>query len=146
MHIVGIETSCDDTAIAIVEDANRVKANSISSQVKIHAEYGGVVPELASRHHLTNILPVFNTCIEKAHIELKDISAVAVTKGPGLVVSLLVGLNFAKGLAYSLKIPLISVNHLISHINSVFIENDEIPFPFLTSSLLLCLLILKSMH
>ena len=131
MYIIGIETSCDDTAVAIIEDEYKVKASIVSSQVNIHAEYGGVVPELASRQHLTNIIPVLTQCIEQAHIDIKDLSAVAVTKGPGLVVSLLVGLNFAKGFAYSLKIPLISVNHLISHINSVFIEHSDVPFPFL---------------
>jgi len=131
MILLAIETSCDDTAMAILEDGFRLKGNVVSSQVKIHAPYGGVVPEIASRHHLKNIIPVFNQCLKQADIELKDIDAVAVTIGPGLVISLLVGINFAKGLAYGLKVPLIAVNHLIAHINAAYLENFDIPLPYL---------------
>ncbi|OGF61468.1 MAG: tRNA (adenosine(37)-N6)-threonylcarbamoyltransferase complex transferase subunit TsaD [Candidatus Fischerbacteria bacterium RBG_13_37_8] len=131
MLILGIETSCDDTAVAIIDHTYSIKSSIVSSQVKIHSKYGGVVPELASRQHLTNIIPVFNECLQTAQINIADIDAVAVTQGPGLVVSLLVGLNFAKGLAFSLNKPLIAVNHLIAHMNAVLLEHAEIPLPFL---------------
>ncbi len=131
MLIIGIETSCDDTAVAVIDGEYNIKANIISSQVKIHSKYGGVVPELASREHLKNILPVFNQCIKEANINLNDIDVISVTKGPGLVISLLVGLNFAKGLSINIKKPLITVNHLYAHLNSVFIEYKNIPLPYL---------------
>lgn len=136
--ILGIESSCDDTSAAIIRDEFML-SNVIASQ-KVHEEYGGVVPELASRAHQQNIIPVVETAIRRAGIDRRDISAVAFTRGPGLLGSLLVGSSFAKGLAMSLKIPLIEVNHLQGHILSLFIKeeglaNRQPEFPFL------CLLI-----
>jgi N6-L-threonylcarbamoyladenine synthase len=131
MFILGIETSCDDTAVAIIDDKYTIKANIISSQIKIHTKYGGVVPELASREHVKNIVHVFNECFSQSNLALKDIEAIAVTKGPGLVISLLVAINFAKALSMNISKPLISVNHLYAHLNAVFLEHKEIPLPYL---------------
>lgn len=131
MLILGIETSCDDTAVAIIDEKYDIKANVISSQIKIHNQYGGVVPELASREHVKNIVPVFNECLKEAGIKINDIDAITVTKGPGLVISLLVGLNFAKGLSLNLNKPLITTNHLYAHLNAVMIEYKSIPLPYL---------------
>ena len=129
--ILGIESSCDDTAAAVLRDTN-VLSNIISTQ-EVHKEYGGVVPELASREHQKNIIPVVDLAIKKAKVDKKDIAAISFTKGPGLLGSLLVGSSFAKGLALSMNIPMISVNHMKAHILSHFIEdNPSCPtFPFL---------------
>lgn len=124
MKILAFETSCDETSVAVVENGKNVLSNIISSQIDIHKEYGGVVPEIASRHHIENILPVFNEAMEKAECTLKDIDYIAVTNTPGLIGSLLVGLMFAKSLSYSNDIPVIPVNHIDGHIFSSFIEND----------------------
>ncbi|BBM37127.1 tRNA (adenosine(37)-N6)-threonylcarbamoyltransferase complex transferase subunit TsaD [Pseudoleptotrichia goodfellowii] len=124
MKILAFETSCDETSVAVVENGKNVLSNIISSQIDIHKEYGGVVPEIASRHHIENILPVFNEAMEKAKCTLKDIDYIAVTNTPGLIGSLLVGLMFAKSLSYSNDIPIIPVNHIDGHIFSSFIEND----------------------
>ncbi len=130
MIILGIDTSCDDTSGAVVEDGRRVLSNVVHSQIKVHNPYGGVVPELASREHLKNIVPVIREALLRAGIEMGDLDGIAVTVGPGLVGSLLVGLYYAKALAYTQGIPLIAVNHLEGHILSIFLE-DEIPaFPF----------------
>ncbi|MCM1152758.1 MAG: tRNA (adenosine(37)-N6)-threonylcarbamoyltransferase complex transferase subunit TsaD [Muribaculum sp.] len=132
--ILGIESSCDDTSAAIIADG-LLLSNVIASQ-KVHEAYGGVVPELASRAHQQNIVPVVSEAIRQASIKPSDISAIAFTRGPGLLGSLLVGTSFAKGMALGLGIPLIDVNHLQAHVLSHFIkekENDEVPeFPFLT--------------
>lgn len=128
MKILAFETSCDETSVAIVENGKNVLSNIVSSQINIHKEYGGVVPEIASRHHIENILPVLDEAMEKADCQLKDIDYIAVTNTPGLIGSLLVGLMFAKSLSYANKIPLIPVNHIEGHIFSNFIENDiELP-------------------
>ena len=128
MKILAFETSCDATSVAIVENGKNVLSNIVSSQINIHKEYGGVVPEIASRHHIENILPVLDEAMEKADCQLKDIDYIAVTNTPGLIGSLLVGLMFAKSLSYANKIPLIPVNHIEGHIFSNFIENDiELP-------------------
>ena len=131
--ILGIESSCDDTSAAIVRDCV-LTSNVIASQ-KVHESYGGVVPELASRAHQQNIVPVVSEAIRQAGIEKKDIDAIAFTRGPGLLGSLLVGTSFAKGLAISLDIPIIDVNHLHGHVLSHFIKEDantKVPsFPFL---------------
>jgi N6-L-threonylcarbamoyladenine synthase len=132
--ILGIESSCDDTSAAIVEDGYLL-SNKIANQ-QVHREFGGVVPELASRAHLQNIIPVVDAALKEAGKSPADIDAVAYTRGPGLMGALLVGSSFAKGLALSLKVPLIDVNHLLAHILSVFItrREDHIPvpqFPFL---------------
>lgn len=124
MLILGIESSCDETSIAIVEDGKKVYSNIISSQIDIHKQYGGVVPEIASRHHIKNISYVFKNCLEEAKINIEDIDYIAVTNKPGLIGSLLVGLLFAKGLSMRYSIPLIPVNHIEGHIYSTFIDND----------------------
>lgn len=135
--ILGIESSCDDTSAAVIRDG-LLLSNVIASQ-KVHEEYGGVVPELASRAHQQNIVPVVDAAIKRAGIEKKDLSAVAFTRGPGLLGSLLVGTSFAKGLSLGLRIPMVDVNHLHGHVLSHFIRrnaDDAVPeYPFL------CLLI-----
>ena len=130
--ILGIESSCDETSAAILK-GSKVLSNIIASQ-KIHEEYGGVVPELASRAHQQNIIPVVDVAIKSANIDKKDIDLITYTKGPGLLGSLLVGTSFAKSLSFSLNIPLVSVNHMQAHILAHFIEHDEQEkpkFPFL---------------
>lgn len=132
IYILGIESSCDDTSAAILCN-DKILSNVIADQ-KIHAEYGGVVPELASRAHQQNIVPVVHQAIKKAGIKKEQISAIAFTKGPGLMGSLLVGTSFAKSLAYGLNIPLIDVNHMQAHILAHFIDetnHEKPPFPFL---------------
>jgi len=130
MIILGIETSCDDTAAAVVSDGTSILASVVSSQVEIHHPYGGVVPELASRKHIEAIVPVVEEAIHTADLPLTQIDAIAVTRGPGLVGALLVGFSFSKSLAYALGIPWVGVNHLAGHINSVFLESDPPVFPF----------------
>ena len=131
-YILGIESSCDDTAAAILKD-NVVLSNCIANQ-KIHQSYGGVVPELASRAHQVNIVPVLQEALSIANIDKKELSAIAYTRGPGLLGSLLVGSAFAKSLALSLEIPLIEVNHMQAHLLCHFIKNEDQStpeFPFL---------------
>jgi N6-L-threonylcarbamoyladenine synthase len=131
MFILGIETSCDETSAAVLESKLKVLSNVILSQDEIHAPYGGVVPELASRQHIVSIGYVVDECLRRAKLTIQDIDAYAVTQGPGLIGSLLVGLSFAKGLAFYFDKPLIPVDHLEAHIHSVFLENKKIPFPCL---------------
>ena len=107
VKILGIETSCDETAVAVVEDGRLLQSNVISSQVDIHRRYGGVVPELASRHHIIRIMPIVNEALEEAGASWEEIEAVAVTHGPGLAGALVVGVNMAKGLALTLDLPLV---------------------------------------
>jgi len=130
MKILGIETSCDETAAAVVKDGTAILASVVSSQVEVHHRYGGVVPELASRKHIEAIVPVVDEAMGKAGLGLTEIDAIAVTQGPGLVGALLVGFSFAKSLAYALGIPWVGVNHLEGHINSVFLVDDPPAFPF----------------
>ena len=130
MNILGIDTSCDDTAAAVVEDGRRVFSNIVNSQVKLHHPYGGVVPELASREHLRNIVPVVHEALASADLTIRDLDGIAVTIGPGLIGSLLVGLYYAKALAYASKIPCLGVNHLEGHILSIFLEGEPPSFPF----------------
>ncbi len=127
--ILGIETSCDETAAAVVKDGRHICSNVISSQIKIHAQYGGIVPEIASRKHVEVINQVVETAINDAKITLNDIEAVAVTYGPGLTGALLVGISFAKSLAYGKKLPLIPINHLEAHIYAVYLEYPQINLP-----------------
>lgn len=131
IRILGIESSCDETSAAIIENGT-IRSNLIANQ-SVHAEYGGVVPELASRAHQQNIVPVIHESLKKAQLELKDIDGIAYTRGPGLLGSLLVGSSFAKGLSLGLQKPLIEVNHMKAHILAHFIkDNTSIPeFPFL---------------
>lgn len=128
--ILSIETSCDETAAAVVENGRNVLSNIISSQIEIHKEFGGVVPEVASRKHIENISDVVNEALIKANVEPKDIDAVAVTYGPGLVGALLVGINFAKGLSFAWEKPLIGVNHIEGHISANYIEDKNLEPPF----------------
>ena len=129
MLILGIETSCDETAAAVVRDGREIVSSVISSQVPIHKRFGGVVPELASREHLDKIVPVVNEAFERAGLTARDIDGVAVTAGPGLVGSLLVGVSYAKAMAYALKKPFVGVNHIEGHIYSVAFENPPIEYP-----------------
>ena len=130
MKILGIETSCDETAAAVVEDGVRVHSSVVASQTAVHHPYGGVVPELASRKHLENICTVVDRAVSDAGIALADIDAIAATRGPGLVGALLVGFSFAKALAYGRGIPWVGVDHLRGHLNSVFLGDSRPAFPF----------------
>ncbi len=134
MYILGIESSCDDTSAAVITDSGLLVSNVIASQ-EVHAQYGGVVPELASRAHQQNIVPVVDAALKRAGIGKRDLSAIAFTRGPGLLGSLLVGTSFAKGMSLGLRIPLIDVNHLHGHVLSHFVRreaSDAVPeFPFL---------------
>jgi N6-L-threonylcarbamoyladenine synthase len=129
--ILGIETSCDETAAAVVEGGRRILSNVVSSQVAVHAPYGGVVPELASRHHIENICPVIQSALSEAKVAFTDLEAVAVTQGPGLVGSLLVGVQAAKAIALVHRRPLVPVHHVAGHVASAFLTRDEIPLPAL---------------
>lgn len=130
MLVLGVETSCDDTAAAVLLDGRTVLANFVSSQDTIHGPYGGVVPELASRQHVRNILPILDGALQKAKVELKDLDGIAVTHGPGLVGSLLVGLSVVKGISFRWGIPYVGINHLEAHLLAIFLER-EIPFPYI---------------
>ncbi len=129
--ILSIESSCDETSIAVVRNGREVLSNIVSSQIDIHKLYGGVVPEIASRNHIKNISTVLDEAIKEAKISLKDIDAVAVTYGAGLMGALLVGVNFAKTLAYALDIPLIAVSHVHGHIGANYISHLDLKPPFL---------------
>jgi N6-L-threonylcarbamoyladenine synthase len=130
VNVLGIETSCDETAVAVVEDGRTVRSNLISSQAHLHERFGGVVPEVASRAHLENINPLIELALQEAGLSLPGIEAVAVTMGPGLVGALLVGLAAAKALALALDVPFIAVNHLEGHIFANVIEHGPIQEPF----------------
>lgn len=123
--ILGIETSCDETAASVVRDGREVMSNEVSSQMAKHALYGGVVPELAAREHLTAIEKVVSRAIETANVSIGELDAIAVTHNPGLVPALLVGLNFAKGFSITHKLPLIGINHFLAHIYGVFVDSDR---------------------
>jgi len=131
MYALGIETSCDETAAAVLTGRFEVLSNVILSQDEVHAPYGGVVPELASRQHIKTIDIIVGEALARAGVELKAIDLFAVTQGPGLVGSLLVGLSFAKGLAYFFKKPLVGIDHLEGHVEAAFLENRDICFPAL---------------
>ncbi len=128
---LGIETSCDETAAAILRDGREILSNVISTQIPLHQKFGGVVPELASRKHIVNIMPVIDEALRKAGVELAQINQIAVTFGPGLVGALLVGVSAAKTLAFALNVPLIAVNHLEGHIFANFLSAPELEPPFL---------------
>lgn len=129
--ILGIESSCDETAAAVVQDGRQILSSVVASQLDTHAKYGGVVPELASREHLRAIVPVVRQALHEAGTNLADLSAIAVTVGPGLVGSLLVGVTYAKALCFARRLPLIAVNHVEGHIHSGLIENPGVQFPAL---------------
>ena len=130
MLILGIETSCDETGVAVVEDGERILADEVASQIPLHARFGGVVPEIASRAHLKIIAPLLRSALSKAGCTREDIDAIAVTVGPGLVGSLLVGLSFAKSLAYADQKPLVPVHHLEGHICANALTGKRPDFPF----------------
>src|SRR5690242_19870612 len=129
MLVLAIESSCDETAAAVVRDGNTILSSIISSQIEMHRPFGGVVPELASREHLEKIDPIVNEAIKQAGTSLSQIDAIAVTQGPGLIGSLLVGVCYAKALAYGLGKPIVGVNHIEGHFYSVVFENPPIEFP-----------------
>lgn len=131
MRILGIETSCDETGVAIYDSEQGLLAHTLHSQIKVHAEYGGVVPELASRDHVRNITPLIIEALTKAHITKHSITAIAYTQGPGLVGALLVGASFAKALAYAWQIPTIGIHHMEGHLLAPFLDNKHPNFPFL---------------
>lgn len=131
MKILAIESSCDETAAAVVEDGRKVISSVVASQVEEHKLYGGVVPEIASRRHAEAIVPVVKNSLEQAELTLKEIDAIAVTYAPGLIGALLVGVNFAKGLSLSTGLPLVPTHHLRSHIASNYISNPDLKPPFL---------------
>ena len=128
---LGIESSCDETSVAVLRGGRDVRSNVIASQIKVHQVFGGVVPEIASRHHLDNINTVLDDALEEAKISLKDVDLIGVTYGPGLVGALLIGLATAKSIAYALKKPLVGVHHIQGHISANYLENKELAPPFL---------------
>ena len=130
MRLLAIETSCDETAAAVIEDGRRILSSVVSTQVQIHAPYGGVVPELASRHHIENVCPVVTQAMEEAGVQYDELDAVAVTQGPGLVGSLLVGVQAAKGIAFVHDKPLVPVHHIAGHIEAPFLSaGGDVPLP-----------------
>ena len=129
--ILGLETSCDETAAALITDDGEIRSNVVSSQADLHARYGGVVPEVASRRHLELITPVIREALGDAGAELADLRRIAVTRGPGLIGALLVGLSAAKALAWALRLPLAPVDHLHGHVASLFLRPHEVQPPFL---------------
>ena len=131
MNILGIESSCDETAAAVVADGKRILSSVVASQVEVHHKYGGVVPELASRMHTEAIQPVVDQALTHAGLTLGDIDGIAATRGPGLVGALLVGFTFAKSLAWARKLPLAGVNHLEAHIYSLLLSDPAPEFPFI---------------
>jgi N6-L-threonylcarbamoyladenine synthase len=130
MIVLGVETSCDDTAAAVLLDGRTILANIVSSQDQAHGPYGGVVPELASRQHIQNIVPVIDGALEAAGLTLQQVDGMAVTRGPGLVGSLLVGLSMVKGVSFRWGIPYVGVNHLEAHLLAIRLEHD-VPFPYI---------------
>ncbi|MDR3271417.1 MAG: tRNA (adenosine(37)-N6)-threonylcarbamoyltransferase complex transferase subunit TsaD [Peptococcaceae bacterium] len=131
MYILGIETSCDETAAAVLKDGRELVSQVISSQIPTHQRYGGVVPEIASREHVTHLSSVVEEAMRQADIEFSQLAAIAVTYGPGLVGSLLVGVAGAKAMAYAARVPLIGVNHLEGHVYANFLHRPDLRFPFL---------------
>lgn len=131
MIVLGIETSCDDTAAAILDSEASLLANVVSSQDLIHQRFGGIVPELASRRHMESITPIVNQSLTKAGLSLGDLDLISVTRGPGLIGSLLVGFSYAKSLSYSLGIPYVGVDHMAGHLLSVFLEQSTPSFPYI---------------
>jgi N6-L-threonylcarbamoyladenine synthase len=129
--ILGIESSCDETAAAVVRDGREILSSVISSQIDLHRHYGGVVPELASREHLDKIGPIVDEAFSNAAISINDVDAIAVTQGPGLIGSLMVGVSYAKALAFGLGIPIMGINHIEGHLYSVAFENPPVEYPAL---------------
>ena len=132
IYVLGIESSCDETSISIVKNGREILSNVINSQIDIHSKFGGVVPEVASRNHLLNIDAVLDQCLEEAGMTLEQIDAIAVTYGAGLIGALMVGVNYAKALAYALEIPLIAVNHIKGHISANYLTYPDLKPPFIS--------------
>lgn len=132
MRVLGIESSCDETAAAVVEDGRTLLSNVIASQADFHARYGGVVPEIASRKHMEAIMPVIDAALEDAGLTLDAIDGIAVTRGPGLIGSILVGLSVAKAMAFARNIPFVGVNHIAGHIAAAFLTDNPPTFPFVS--------------
>jgi len=130
MLTLGVETSCDDTAAAVLQDGTKILSNVVSSQDQVHGAYGGVVPELASRQHIRNILPIIDAALANAGVKLADLDGIAVTYGPGLVGSLLVGLSLVKGISFRSGIPYVGVNHLEAHLLAIQLEH-QVAFPYI---------------
>lgn len=139
-RILGIETSCDETAAAVVEDGRKILSNAVASQVDLHAQFGGVFPEVASREHIKKIYPIVDQALRDAHLTLTDLDGIAVTRGPGLPGALVVGINMAKGLALSSGLPFMGINHLEGHLYSAWLTEEE-PFPETPSFPLLALIV-----
>ena len=131
IYVLGIESSCDETSVSVVKNGREVLSNVINSQIKIHKQFGGVVPEIASRNHVDVISQVTNEALKEANLKFEDIDAIACTKGPGLVGALLVGVSYAKALSFALNKPLIGVNHIEGHIAANYITHKELKPPFL---------------
>lgn len=129
MNVLGIETSCDETAAAVVEDGRRVRSDVVASQVLVHAQYGGVVPEVASRQHVATIVPVLRRALDEARLDWSQIDGIAVTCGPGLVGALLVGVETAKAVGQAIDRPVVGVNHLAGHLAAVYLEDPSLPSP-----------------
>lgn len=129
IRVLGIESSCDETAASVVENGRCMRSNVIASQIDLHKQYGGVFPEVASRQHILSIYPVIEEALQRAHMSLENIDVIAVTRGPGLAGSLVVGMNAAKGMAFGRNLPLVGVNHLEGHIYSSWIYPEETPQP-----------------
>lgn len=129
MHILGIETSCDETAAAVVTDGIKIRSNIVASQLKLHAKYGGIVPELASRKHVEAINYIVDQALDEAGVRFDELAAIAVTNRPGLIGALLVGVAAAKSLAYCHDLPLLGINHIEGHIYANFMEHQALPFP-----------------
>jgi N6-L-threonylcarbamoyladenine synthase len=132
MKILGIETSCDETAAAVVEDGTKILSNEIASQIEIHARYGGIVPEVASRQHILAIIPILEQAMAKARVSWSDLDGIAVTMGPGLAGSLLVGVSVAKAIALAQQLPLVGVNHLEAHIYANWLSGNRPLFPLIS--------------
>lgn len=126
-----IESSCDETSCAVIEDGRKILSNIVSSQIEIHKEFGGVVPEIASRHHVSNISYVVEEALNEANIKFEDLEYIGVTYGPGLVGALLVGVSYAKSLAYALNIPIVPVHHIEGHIAANYISHSDLVPPFM---------------
>ncbi len=129
MLVLGIETSCDETAAAVVRDGREIVSSVLTSQIKTHQRFGGIVPEIASREHLDKIVPIVSEALMRAGMRAQDLDGIAVTIGPGLVGSLLVGVSYAKAMAFALDKPIVGVNHIEGHIYSVAFENPPIEYP-----------------
>ncbi|MFP4456686.1 MAG: tRNA (adenosine(37)-N6)-threonylcarbamoyltransferase complex transferase subunit TsaD [Clostridia bacterium] len=130
-NILAIETSCDETAVSVIQDGYKILSSEVASQIETHKLYGGVVPEIASRKHIDNIVPVYLEAMNKSGLTNDEIDGIAVTSGPGLIGSLLTGLSFAKALSFGFNIPLLAVNHIVSHLYAAFLDREEIEFPII---------------